>query len=149
MLLSEFATTDVINAMFRGIQPSFTHEIWDNIEAGPVWWETGQHGVVTLASVFGVMCDMAHHAFQLSQGLIDSVDIERFERALNPSYPTIEDFPPESCDSYADPSARKAAVYSQALCQAFQHAASIFLYRAICRLSTEESRFEVTVSPYY
>lgn len=139
MLLSEFATTDVINAMLRGIQPSVSHTTWDNIESGPVWWETGQHGKVTFASVFGIMTELAHYAYEIGQGNSTIVNrVDHFERVLQPLYPSLVDFAStDMSDSYEDESARKAAIYSQALCRAFQHAAMIFLYRAVCFLPTK------------
>jgi hypothetical protein len=137
MLLSEFATTDVVNAMLRDVRPSFSKEVWDDIESGPVWWETGQHGTLTFASIFGVMTELAHYAHDIrgdGNPVVNKID--HFERALRPSYPSLADFASTDMgDSYDDPS-RKAAVFSQALCRAFQHAALIFLYRSVCCLPT-------------
>ncbi|KAM0718249.1 hypothetical protein Q7P37_006581 [Cladosporium fusiforme] len=139
MLLSEFATTDVITAMLRGHQPSVSHAIWDNIESGPVWWETGQRGTVTFASVFGVMTELACYAYDISQGNNPIVNrVDHFERVLQPSYPSLGKFAStDMSDPYEDATSRKAAIYSHALCRAFQHAAMIFLYRAVCFLPTQ------------
>lgn len=137
MLLSEFATTDVINAMLRGFRPSFSHVIWEDIESGPVWWETGHHGAVTFASIFSVMTELALYTHQVKDANSPVVNrIDYFERALQPSYPSLDDFAStDMSDTYND-SSRKAAVYSQALCQSFQHAAMIFLYRSVCCMPT-------------
>lgn len=137
MLLSEFATTDVIQAMLRGGRPSVSTVLWDDIESGPVWWETGQHGTVSFASIFGVMTDLAHYSHDIrgdSDPILNRVD--HFERALQPSYPSLGDFASTNADDSYDDGSRKAAVYSQALCRAFQHAAMIFLYRSVCCLPT-------------
>jgi hypothetical protein len=137
MLLSEFATTDVIQAMLRDDRPSVSAILWDDIESGPVWWETGQHGTVSFASIFGVMTDLAHYSHDIrgdSNPILNRVDY--FERALQPSYPSLGDFASTDADDSYDDGSRKAAVYSQALCRAFQHAAMIFLYRSVCCLPT-------------
>lgn len=137
MLLSEFATTDVVNAMLRGCRPSFSPDLWDDIESGPVWWETGQHGTVTFSSIFGVMTDLAHYAQEIKEESNPVVNrIDHFERALQPSYPSLGDFASTNMNDSYDETSRKAAVYSQALCRAFQHAAMIFLYRSVCCLAT-------------
>jgi hypothetical protein len=137
MLLSEFATTDVVNAMLRDGRPSFSASLWEDIESGPVWWETGQHGTVTFASIFCVMTELAHYRHEISEDNNPIINrIDHFERALQPSYPLLGDFASTNLDDSYDDVSRKAAVYSQALCQAFQHAAMIFLYRAVCCLPT-------------
>jgi hypothetical protein len=137
MLLSEFATTDVVNAMLRDGRPSVSSSLWDDIESGPVWWETGQHGTVTFASIFGVMTELAHYRQDVrsdSNPIVNRID--HFEKALQPSYPSLGDFASTNMNDSYDDGSRKAAVYSQALCRAFQHAAMIFLYRSVCCLPT-------------
>jgi len=139
MLLSEFATTDVVNAMLRDVRPSFSKGIWNDIESGPVWWETGQHGSLTFASIFGVMTELAHYAHDIKGDNSNSPvvnKIDHFERALRPSYPSLSDFASTETSDSTDDQTLKAAVFSQALCRAFQHAALIFLYRSICCLPT-------------
>jgi hypothetical protein len=83
------------------------------------------------------MTELAHYAHDIrgdGNPVVNKID--HFERALRPSYPSVADFAtPAMGDSYDDPS-RKAAVFSQALCRAFQHAALIFLYRSVCCLPT-------------
>ena len=137
MLLSEFATTDVGSAMLRDGRPSVSAALWDDIESGPVWWETGQHGTVSFGSIFGVMTDLAHYSQDIrgdSDHILNRVDY--FERALQPSYPSLGDFASTNMDDSHDDGSRKAVVYSQALCRSFQHAAMIFLYRSVCCLPT-------------
>lgn len=136
MLLSEFATTDVLNAILRGSRPSFSHVVWGDIEAGPVWWDTARHGSVTFASVFGVMTELAHYAQDVKQANAPITNrVDYFEHALHPAYTSSKDFTASDMkDPYDDEGSQKAAVYSQALCRAFQYAAKIFLYRAVCFL---------------
>lgn len=146
MLISEFATTDLTTSIIRGQAPFFQPEVWDLIDQGPVWWGRDPLGRVSLASVFREMASMSLY-LQATANMAQDFSIERvrrFEAALRPVYAplTIEDCDCQSTSSEGsdEPSAMELeAVHAFTLIRAFQHAALLYLYRAICGLPTRHA----------
>ncbi|KAI3390359.1 hypothetical protein diail_9951 [Diaporthe ilicicola] len=147
MLISEFATTDLTTSIIRGRPAFFAPEVWDLIDQGPVWWGRDPLGRVSLASVFREMASMSLY-LQATSTMAEDFSIERvrhFEAALRPVYAplTIEDCDGQSSTSSEarssdiGPSAMEMeAVHAFTLIRAFQHAALLYLYRAVCGLPT-------------
>ncbi|KAF4990557.1 hypothetical protein FGRMN_8372 [Fusarium graminum] len=140
MMLSEFATTDLTNAMLTGHPPSFPPAIWEVVDRGPVWWGRDTQGYCSLSTVFQEISSMAYYLDATSR-MIEEFSIDRirmFEAALRPTYASlaVEDLsspraspvdpPQKECDT------ESAQAFS--LVRIFQHAALIYLYRAICGL---------------
>lgn len=146
MLISEFATTDLTTAIIRGRPPSFEPAVWDLIDQGPVWWGRDPLGRVTLASVFREMASMSLY-LQATTTMAQEFSIERvrqFEAALRPVYAplTIEDCDGQSTaseGSEALSAVEMEAVHAFTLIRAFQHAALLYLYRAVCGLPTRHA----------
>lgn len=150
MLLSEFATTDLTTAVIRGRPASFAPGVWDLIDQGPVWWGRDPLGRVSLASVFREMAGMSLYLRATAEMLEDFsiARVRQFEAALRPVYAplTIEDCGSDgqstvSSEGDSDvPSATEMeAVHAFTLIRAFQHAALLYLYRAICGLPTRHA----------
>ncbi|RGP74737.1 c6 finger [Fusarium sporotrichioides] len=140
MMLSEFATTDLTRAILTGQPPSFPPSIWEVVDRGPVWWGRDTQGYCSLSTVFQEVSSMAFY-IQSTTSLTEEFSIERirvFEAALRPTYAplTVEDVsspraspvdqPPIECD--------KESAQAFSLVRIFQHAALIYLYRAVCGL---------------
>lgn len=146
MLLSEFATTDLTSAVVRGGLPSFEPAVWDIIDHGPVWWGRDPLGRVSLAPVFREMAAMSFYLHATTGGSEDFsvARVREFEAALRPVYAplTIEDRGADDgqstssgASSDASPDAEaEEAVHAFTLVRAFQHAALLYLYRALCGL---------------
>lgn len=136
MLLSEFASTDLTRALLDDREPCFPHEIWLNIESGPVWWEKQTYGV-TLAVVFRAMSQMAFYrqSIQNAQAELCLEKVWEFERYLQPGFQVLDlddvDCPEKGTLLKSELERTNQAV---AFARAFQHTALIYLYRAICRL---------------
>lgn len=147
MLLSEFATTDLTSAVVRGGTPSFAPEVWDIIDRGPVWWGRDPLGRVSLAPVFREMAAMSFYLHATTTSMSEDFSVARvreFEAALRPVYAplTIEDGSADEGQSTASGASSEAssdaeteeAVHAFTLVRAFQHAALLYLYRAVCGL---------------
>lgn len=136
MLLSEFASTDLTRALLDDREPCFPHEIWLNIESGPVWWEKQTYGI-TLALVFRTMSQMAFYrqSIQNAQAQLCLEKVWEFERYLQPSFQVLNlddvDCPEKGTLLKSELERTNQAV---AFTRAFQHTALIYLYRAICGL---------------
>lgn len=148
MLLSEFATTDLTTAVIRGRPASFAPGVWDLIDQGPVWWGRDPLGRVSLASVFREMAGMSLYLEATTTTMAEDFSIARvrqFEAALRPVYAplTIEDCgdgrSTASEGSDAPSATEMEAVHAFTLIRAFQHAALLYLYRAICGLPTRHA----------
>ncbi|POS79323.1 hypothetical protein DHEL01_v202296 [Diaporthe helianthi] len=154
MLISEFVTTDLTASIIRGRPPVFPPEVWDVIDQGPVWWSKDPLGRVSLASVFREMASMSLYLeATTTTTMAQDFSIERvrrFEAALRPVYAplTLEDCDCQSTSSRSsaspssggEPSAAEMeAVHAFTLIRAFQHAALLYLYRAICGLPTRHA----------
>ncbi|KAF2018276.1 hypothetical protein BU24DRAFT_440896 [Aaosphaeria arxii CBS 175.79] len=138
MLLSEFASTDLTTAMLRGTIPHFPPEFWDSVEQGSVWWGRDLFGRSSLAKVFREMSTMMFWREGTIVGA-EEFSIEQirvFEAALRPVYATLveDDFQLTGSipDTQDNDSADVVACYT--LTRALQHAALIYLYRAVCNL---------------
>lgn len=162
MLISEFVTTDLTAAVIRGRAPAFPSEVWDVVDAGPVWWSRDPLGRVSLASVFREMAGMSLYLEAVTNTGQQDFDIDRvraFEAALRPVYAPLtvtgEDAHSDcqsstsSSDSsssswsgdqqLSDAEAEMEAVHAFTLIRAFQHAALLYLYRAVCGLPTRHA----------
>jgi hypothetical protein len=135
MLLSEFASTDLTDALLQGRKPSFPAEIWDKMEPCSVWWESSS-GTKSLATVLATMAAMATYHREIRDGAnACSGTIQAFERALQPSYTMLDlskdtNAQEESACDLSD----ATAASSLSLYRAFQHAGLIYLYRAIINI---------------
>lgn len=58
MLLSEFASTDLTDALLQDRPPSFPAIVWNCMEARSVWWQTVP-GSTSLGSVLSILADMS------------------------------------------------------------------------------------------
>jgi hypothetical protein len=138
MLLSEFASTDLTDAMLQDRKPSFPVEIWNKMEPCSVWWESPS-GTKSLATVLSTMAAMATYHQDVRDGAnACSETVQAFERALQPSY-TMLDYSKDTNsqkESNCDLSDAIAAS-SLSLYRAFQHAGLIYLYRAITNIPTQ------------
>lgn len=146
MLISEFVTTDLTASIIRGRPPVFLPEVWDVIDQGPVWWSKDPLGRASLASVFREMAGMSQY-LEATATMAQEFSIERvrrFEAALRPVYAPLTmddiDCQSKSSDSSGKLSAMEIeAVHAFTLIRAFQHAALLYLYRAICGLPTRHA----------
>lgn len=154
MLLSEFVTTDLTTSIIRGRPPSFEPAVWDLIDQGPVWWGRDPLGRLSLASVFRDMASMSLYHHATTATLAEDFSIARvrqFEAALRPVYAplTLEDGDCRDGHSSTGGSpecegpgilplllspVELDAVHAFTLIRAFQHAALLYLYRAVCGL---------------
>ncbi|KAJ0420510.1 fungal-specific transcription factor domain-containing protein [Aspergillus carlsbadensis] len=137
MLLSEFASSNLTRSLLDNRLPCFPPDIWKHIEGGTVWWEKPRYGETSLASVFLTMAEMAfyRHSLQLNHGELSMDQVRRFEAAVQPS------FAPLSADHLGSSTAHLVSgtqihktMHSTAFTRAFQHSATIYVYRAICSL---------------
>nr|RBR02243.1 hypothetical protein FVER53263_10069 [Fusarium verticillioides] len=140
MMLSEFATTDLTSAMLTGKPPSFPPAIWEVVDRGPVWWGRDTQGYCSLSTVFQQISSMALY-LDATTRMIEEFSIDRiriFEAALRPTYASlaIEDLtsprssPVDTSSTECDTESAQAF----SLVRIFQHAALIYLYRAVCGL---------------
>lgn len=136
MLLSEFASTDLTRALLDDREPCFPHEIWLDIETGPVWWEKQTYGV-TLAVVFRALSQMAFYrqSIENAQEELCLEKVWEFERCLQPSFQVL-DLDDVNCPGKGTLPKSELERTNQAIAftRAFQHTALIYLYSAICRL---------------
>lgn len=148
MLLSEFASTDLTYAMLHGQSPSLPVKIWAQLDKGPVWWEKPRYATTSLASTMAIMAEMAFYrdAVRNQRDELSLDKVQDFEARLQ-----IQ-FPPLSETDLLDPELGEIpetetgpAMNADALCRAFQHAALIYLYRAICYLPPRHGRVQAHV----
>jgi hypothetical protein len=135
MLLSELASTDLTDALLQSRRPSFPADVWTQMEAGSVWWESVP-STTSLGSVLSTLAEMSFYYNTLQNEDNDcSTKIHNFERALHP----LDTKP----DHIGEPSTEKAtgnqvlrpeATAALLLVRAFQHASLIYLYSAICNI---------------
>ena len=136
VLLSEFASTDLTDALLQDRRPCFPTKIWDIMESGSVSWEMSR-GTKSLATVFSTMSEMSSYLHAIRNGADASNEcIQEFERALQPSYSML------NSSVTASTSARQellepATASSFSLLHAFQHAGLIYLYSAILDIPTQ------------
>jgi hypothetical protein len=132
MLLSEMASTDLTDALLQDRPPSFPATIWNHMEASSVWWETVP-GSRTLGSVFSTMAEMSFYRHKVQNGADFCMDqTQAFERALQPSYPTLDDTTEFRTSGQVGKELPEPTVKAAlSLILAFQHAALIYLYSAI------------------
>ncbi|KAI5458672.1 fungal-specific transcription factor domain-containing protein [Mariannaea sp. PMI_226] len=139
LLLSEFASADLATAMLKGRPPSFPPTIWDGVDKGPVWWGQDSLGRHSLSAVFREMSSMAFYVDSIStmQDEFSIARIRQFEAALQPIYAPIAvedlDSPCSEVTEVSEPDLE--ATHAYALIRTFQHAALIYLYRAVCGLA--------------
>lgn len=137
MLLSEFASTDLTEAMMQDKRTRFPASIWYKMEPSSVWWESPP-GKLSLAMVLGTMSEMSSYRQDLIEGASPSNErVQAFERALQPSYSMLEysegHNPKESkCDLFD-----AVAASSLSLNRSFQHAGLIYLYSAILNIPNQ------------
>jgi len=139
MLLSEFASTDLTDALLRGRKPSFPANIWLDMESGPVWWDPADHASASLGNVFATLARMSFYVHELqNEDLCPMETVDAFERTLQPSFPSLGNFVQLASDANDAESqaVRERTIFSQSLCRAFQHAAMIYLYRSVCCIAT-------------
>ncbi|KAK7187852.1 C6 finger domain-containing protein [Paraphaeosphaeria sporulosa] len=135
MLLSEFASTDLTEAMMQDRRTRFPSVIWARMEPGSVWWESPL-GNRSLATVLGTMADMTSYRQDVKEGTEPCNEmIQAFERALQPSFSMLEHSAEEQkplglkCDLFDAVTAS-----SLSLNRSFQHAGLIYLYSAILHI---------------
>ncbi|KAH6888539.1 fungal-specific transcription factor domain-containing protein [Thelonectria olida] len=138
LLLSEFASADLATAMLKGKTPSFPPNIWDCVDKGPVWWGRDSLGRHSLSAVFKEISNMAFYVDSLSR-MCEEFSIARirqFEAALQPMYAplAVEDLDSPGSESTEPADKDLEATHAYALIRTFQHAALIYLYRAVCGL---------------
>lgn len=137
MLLSEFASSDLTTAILQGRPPSFPPDLWDVLDQGAVWFSRDPLGRCSLSHVLQEMASMAFY-LDATTNLYEEFSMERirqYEAALRPVYAplTIDDLD-VSGDNLGEMDGE--AVQAFTLIRAFQHAALIYLYRALCGLPT-------------
>ncbi|EUC40651.1 hypothetical protein COCMIDRAFT_108257 [Bipolaris oryzae ATCC 44560] len=132
MLLSEMASTDLTDALLQDRPPSFPATIWSFMEPASVWWDTVP-GSRTLGSVFSTMAEMSFYRHQVQNGADFCMDqAQAFERALQPTYPTLDNLTESRTSELATKTLAQLTVEaSLSLIIAFQHAALIYLYSAL------------------
>ncbi|KAI1080764.1 fungal-specific transcription factor domain-containing protein [Whalleya microplaca] len=138
LLLSEFASTDLTDALLQGRTPAFPATIWQKIQSKAVWWETTSYGTRSLASVFGTMAEMSFYLQDVRGGeALCKEKVIEFERTLQPTYSMLH------ADALMDTEIIKASdptrmleAFANSFVRAFQHAGLIYLYSVICNLPT-------------
>jgi hypothetical protein len=137
MLLSELASTDLTDALLQDRQPSFSADIWKNMEAASVWWESVP-GTTSLGSVLFTMAEMSFHQRALCEGgAVCNEKGQTFERALQPTYTMLDYTDEPSLGKVSNKDAlHPVTTASLSLIRAFQHAGLIYLYSAIHNIPT-------------
>lgn len=134
MLLSEFASTDLTDALLQDRPPSFPAIVWNCMEARSVWWQTVP-GSTSLGSVLSILADMSFYRHRLKNGADLCPDqVQAFERALQPTNPALDPTTESESDSSGDADEAllsPSLTASLSLILAFQHAGLIYLYSAI------------------
>ncbi|KAF2850212.1 hypothetical protein T440DRAFT_489795 [Plenodomus tracheiphilus IPT5] len=135
MLLSELASTDLTDALLQSRRPSFPAMIWERMEIRSVWWEHIP-GTVSLGAIFLTMAEMSFYHHELQNGAEATNDKTRaFERALQPTYSTLEYISNSSFENVAEKEPfDPGSAASLSLVRAFQHAGLIYLYSAILKI---------------
>lgn len=139
MLLSEFATTDVTNALLQGRVPCFPPTAWDVMDPDAVWWDKSSVGMESFDTIFKKMAELAFYRdlVERDPSLLTMEKVQEFEAGLRPAYATMASNTLEEVDSAGDTEpVDEDIVPYRALCRAFQHSANLYLYRAICNLPT-------------
>lgn len=139
MLLSEFATTDVTNALLQGRVPCFPPTAWDVMDPDAVWWDKSSVGMESFDAIFKKMAELAFYRdlVERDPSLLTMEKVQEFEAGLRPAYATMASSTLEEVDSAGDTEpVDEDIVPYRALCRAFQHSANLYLYRAICNLPT-------------
>lgn len=139
MLLSEFATTDVTNALLQGRVPCFPPTVWDVMDPDAVWWDKSSVGMESFDAIFKKMAELAFYRdlVERDPSLLTMEKVQEFEAGLRPAYATMASNTLEEVDSAGDTEpVDEDIVPYRALCRAFQHSANLYLYRAICNLPT-------------
>ena len=137
MLLSEFATTDVTNALLQGRVPCFPSDVWDMMDPEAVWWDKAAFGMESFDTIFKKMADLARYRdlVQKDPSEFSMEKVQAFESGFRPGYATMESTTLAEVAVKSDPQLLdEDIVPSRALCRAFQHSANLYLYRAICAL---------------
>jgi hypothetical protein len=135
MLLSELASTDLTDALLQGRQPSFPADIWTQMEADSVWWESVP-STTSLGSVLSILAEMSfyYNALQREGNACDA-KIHDFECALQSPDTRPDHVGKPSTETVIESRAlRPAVAASLSLIRAFQHTALIYLYSAICKI---------------
>ncbi|KAK7432215.1 hypothetical protein QQZ08_001160 [Neonectria magnoliae] len=139
LLLSEFLSADLGTSMLKGRPPAFPSTVWEVIDKGPVWWGLDSLGRHSLSAVFREISDMAFYldATSTMREEFSISRIRQFEAALQPIYAplAVEDLDSPAADIEDVAEKDLEATHAYALIRTFQHAALIYLYRAICGLA--------------
>lgn len=146
MLLSEFASTDLTTVMLKGGQPSFPPDVWDTIDNRSVWWGRDISRQSSLASVFRQTSRLAWYLDALNNGTeeLSIATIRDFEASLSPIYALITD---TDGGAGGDNDVDAEINNRFTMIRAFQHAALIYTYRAICGLPVSHSLVQQHVLP--
>jgi hypothetical protein len=138
MLLSEFASTDLTDALLQDRRPYVSAADWQHMESGSVWWESTR-GTKSLAEVFSTMAEMSFYLHDIQDGVdVCSDKIQDFERALQPSYSMLDHSSEKSADGQVEGEPYDSvSTASLSLNRAFQHAGLIYLYSAILNIPTK------------
>lgn len=151
MLVSEFASTDLTTTMLNGGRPSFSPKTWEKIDRRSVWWSRDPSGRFSLATILGQMSSIVHYLEDINCGLVElSGDrVRDFEVALIPTYAPFSTLSYSAYGPYSADSLKEdpEAVHAYALTRSFQHAALIYLYRAVCGLPMDHGLVQQHVSP--
>ncbi|KAI5461864.1 fungal-specific transcription factor domain-containing protein [Mariannaea sp. PMI_226] len=151
MLVSEFASTDLTTTMLKGGRPSFLPETWGKIDLRSVWWSRSPSSQFSLAVVLGQISSLVHYREDVNCGLAE-ISVERirdFEIILTPTYAPFSTLASGTYSLFGSDSSKESseAVDAYALTRSFQHAALIYLYRALCGLSVDHGLVQQHVLP--
>lgn len=135
MLLSEFLSADLTTALLRGTAPWYPPAIWDTVDKGAVWWGRDPWNRRSLAQVLRATSALAFYHDSIVKGadVVSMDQVRGFEELFCPAYPSDGTSPAAAADSCRGTRDVEAA-HAFTLIRSFQHAALIFLYRAVCGL---------------
>ncbi|KAF7551763.1 hypothetical protein G7Z17_g4783 [Cylindrodendrum hubeiense] len=141
LLLTEFLSADLGTSILKGRPPSFPPTVWESINKGPVWWGKDSFGRHSLSAVFREISSMAFYldATSCMREEFSISRIRQFEAALQPIYAplAVEDLDSPIIELEDTSERDLEATHAYAMIRAFQHAALIYLYRAICGLAIQ------------
>ncbi|KAK0383203.1 hypothetical protein NLU13_9116 [Sarocladium strictum] len=143
LLISEFVAADLSSALFRNTEPFFPPETWPLLSTYRVWWASDKREALKLGMLFQKIAAMIFYGkgIQSAGETASPKQVEEFEADFSPIYTSVSSSgqagPPEGHDAGA-PCTEESLLRGEFL-RAYQHCASIYLYRVICRYPAQHS----------
>lgn len=134
--------------LLHGGRPLFAARAWIKINQGPVWWDVDTDSHVSLGDVFGKISQAAwyYDAISNREEPLSITRVRTFRISLMPNFATLSAYSPDP-RSRDEMGVTRAYTKTSTLTRSFQHAALIYLYRAICGFEIDHPLVQQHISP--